>query len=227
MAPPPTLPGLVQRGLERLYRIETELDVRDFLIDAAARDAIAAHPARSAGAQAPMRAPREQLLVSERDGDLELALFLDERVLANLRAHDPRAGLDDRNLADFLLAVEGVSHFVYLVWRARHRRPVSALELELQAEVDKYVTCLLTLEPQGPARGDLRARLFDRFEWEPDLAPHERERYQVANENARAYAAALDARFVARGGLADMLAELRRFYRMSGPEKLAHIAQAA
>ena len=192
MAPPPTLPGLVQRGLERLYRIETELDVRDFLIDAAARDAIAAHPARSAGAQAPMRAPREQLLVSERDGDLELALFLDERVLANLRAHDPRAGLDDRNLADFLLAVEGVSHFVYLVWR-----------------------------------GDLRARLFDRFAWEPDLAPHERERYQVANENARAYAAALDARFVARGGLADMLAELRRFYRMSGPEKLAHIAQAA
>ena len=46
-------------------------------------------------------------------------------------------------LQDFLLAVEGVSHFVYLVHRARQERPVSAVELELQAEVDKYLVALL------------------------------------------------------------------------------------
>src|SRR5687768_17986945 len=47
------------------------------------------------------------------------------------------------------------------------RSSVSALELELQAEVDKYVTCLLTTWPKAPA--DLRATLFERFELAPDL----------------------------------------------------------
>ena len=86
----------IQRGLETLYRVETELDVRDFLLDAAARDSFA-----------PTRSPREQLLIAESDGGLELGLFLDAAVLDNLAARDPRRGLDDGNLSDFLLMVEG------------------------------------------------------------------------------------------------------------------------
>src|SRR6516164_7769408 len=123
------VPKRVQKGLEQLYRVETHVDIGDYLIDGATREAIGVH-----------RAPREQLLVAETDGELELALFLDQGVLANLEANDPHEHLDERNLEDFLLTVEGVSHFVYVVWRARRGRPVSALELELQAEVDKYVT---------------------------------------------------------------------------------------
>jgi hypothetical protein len=207
----------LQRGLEVLYRIETALDVRDFLLDEAARDALA-----------PARAPREQLLVAERDGDLELGLFLDAAVLANLEARDPRRGLDDENLGDFLLMVEGVSHFVLVTWRARRRRPVSALELELQAEIDKYVTCLLLLLPHGgQATWGLRPRLFDAFELEPGMEPDERDRYLVANSNARAYAARLESRYVARGAVGEMLAELRWFYRLGVNAKLGHIAKAA
>jgi hypothetical protein len=200
----------VQRGLELLYRVDTELDVRDFVIDAADRALLG-----------PARAPREQLLVAEHDGELELGLFVDERALANLAANDPRARLDDGNLSDFLLTVEGVSHFVYLAWNARRRRQVSALELELQAEVDKYATCLLL---RWPEVGGLRPRLFDAFEVDPACDPAERERYLVANSNARAYAARLDARYVARGRVFELLDELRRFYRLGGAAKLAHIA---
>jgi len=206
----------VQRGLESLYRIDTELDVRDFVVDEKARAELA--PAH-------LRSPREQLLVSENEGELELALFVDERALANLAANDPRARLDDGNLADFLLTVEGVSHFVYLAWRARRKRSVSALELELQAEVDKYVTCLLLLWPQtGGVPTDLRTRLFDAFELEPDLDREERDRYLAANSNARAYAARLEARYATHGRLFDMLGELRWFWRQGIREKLAHIA---
>jgi hypothetical protein len=206
----------VQRGLESLYRIDTELDVKDFMIDAAQRAALA-----------PARAPREQLLVAELPDSLELALFVDGRALANLAANDPRRRLDDSNLEDFLLTVEGVSHFVYVAWRARQARPVSALELELQAEVDKWVTCALTTIDQGGAPGaELRARLFDRFTLEPGMDGEERERYLCANSNARAYAGALEARYVARGAVAAMLGELRRFYRMGAQEKLGLIAAA-
>lgn len=208
---------LVQRGLEQMYRVDTEVDVNDFLIDEATRDAIGV-----------ARAPREQLLVAERDGELELALFVDQRALANLARNDPRRRLDDDNLEDFLLTVEGVSHFVYVAWRARTGRPVSQLELELQAEIDKWATCLLTILPQtGRPPPGLRERLFERFQLHADLDGEERERYLVANSNARAYAAALDERFVARGDVTGMLAELRRFYRLGIGDKLDCINQAA
>ena len=146
----------------------------------------------------------------------------------HLAAHDPRTRLDDGNLDQFLLAVEGGSHFVYVVWRAQSERPVSALELELQAEVDKYVTCLLTMWTQNgtPPEG-LRGRLFERFTLAPGVAEEERDRYLAANANARTYAGTLEERFVAKNCIADMLAELRRFYRLGAQEKLAHIAKAA
>src|SRR5436309_2954359 len=130
----------LQLGLERLYRVETQLEVEAFMIDDERR--------RRTGVS---RAPREQLLISQQDGELELALFLDADALANLERNDPAERLDDGNFGDFCLAVEGVSHFVYLALCAAGHRSVSALELELQAEVDKFVCCLLL---QG-ARDDL------------------------------------------------------------------------
>ncbi|MFH0899164.1 MAG: hypothetical protein V2A73_00905, partial [Pseudomonadota bacterium] len=193
-------------------------DIDNFVVDAATRRLLGRGK----------RAPREQLLVAEGKDGLELALFVDENALANLEKNDPRSQLDDRNLQDFLLIVEGVSHFVYLAWRARHARPVSVLEMELQAEVDKYVTCLLTMLPQfGRPPSDLRCLLFDRFQLAPDLDYGERERYLVANCNARSYAASLDDRYVRPRDYPGMLRELRWFYRLDGRGKLDYIARAA
>ena len=60
-----------------------------------------------------------------------------------------------------------------------------------------------------------------------DLDADERDRYRAANDEADRYAAALERRFVAPERLDDMLAELRRFYRLGLRDKLAHIARAA
>lgn len=206
----------LQRGLERMYRIDTELAIGDFVIDAETRRRVA-----------PARTPREQLLLAEREGELEVALFVDQAALDNLSRHDPTQGLHDGNLGDFLLAVEGVSHFVYTVWRAREGRSVSALELELQAEVDKYVICLLTHWGESSRSRALRRRLFEQFRYEDDLDPAERERYQAANANAHRYSAWLERRYVHGRRIGDMLGELRRFYRMSLRNKLEFIAAAA
>jgi hypothetical protein len=202
----------LQRGLEQLYRVDTQVAVEDFLIDADAREAFG-----------PVRHPREQLLVSQRDDELELALFVDRDVLANLERHDPVDGLDHRNLDDFLLTVEGVSHFVYLVWRARADRAVSALELELQAEVDKYVTTLLTMESAGRVPAELARQLFGDVEFADDLDDEESVRYRVANENAHRYSESLHRRYVQSRRIDGMLRELRRFYRLTLADKLAWI----
>jgi hypothetical protein len=194
-----------------MYRVETDVDVSDFLIDAATRDAI--------GVQ---RTPREQLLVSEHDGEVSLALFVDAKVLANLEQNDPRRRLDEDNLQDFLYTVEGVSHFVYFVWRARRGRPVSALELELQAEIDKYLVVRLF----APVSGDLIPQLFEQIRFSDRLSELERERYVVANRAGRRYARWLDHQ-IARGRAAFAIDDARQLYRKPLAAKLDHIARAA
>jgi hypothetical protein len=202
----------LQLGLEALYRVETQLAIDAFLIDGEQRDEMG-----------PARGPREQLLLREADGELGMALFVDSAALANLEQNDPAARLDDENFGDFCLAVEGVSHFVYVALRAAASRPVSQLELELQAEVDKFACCFLVA---GTA-ATLRRRLYGDVSYADDLDADERERYRTANREADRYAAALERRFLAREQTPALLTELRRFYRMALPEKLGRIAQLA
>ncbi len=206
----------VQRGLEELYRIETGVAVDDFMIGADARDDLVA-----------ARRPREQLVVCEDAGEMALGLFIDPRALANLAANDPSRRLGDHNLGDFLLAIEGVSHFIYAVCCARAERRVSQLELELQAEVDKYVTCLLVMTPATAVSASLRHRLFGDAAYESDLDADEHDRYRAANDNAHRYATWLEGTYVGPGRIPEMLAELRRFYRQGLAAKLATIARAA
>ncbi len=201
----------LQLGLEALYRVETRLPIDAFVVDAGAREA-----ATGGGG----RTPREQLVVQQSDGELAMALFVDEQALANLERHDPGARLDDRNFGDFCLAVEGVSHFVYLALCAAGDRPVSQLELELQAEVDKYACCLL-LAGRDP---ELRRRLYRDVRFAADLDDDERARYQAANAEADRYAAALERRYVDTDRTDALLTELRRFYRLGLPDKLGRIA---
>lgn len=206
----------IQRGLERTYRLATGVAVEEFVVGESVRDQLtSARPAR------------EQLLVSEADDGVDLALYVDAGALARLDARDPAERLDDHNLPAFLYAVEGVSHFVYMVVCAQRHRAVSALELELQAEVDKYVVCMLATDAGPDDSPRWRRRLYDDCEFEADLDADERDRYRAANANARTYAASLERRYVRRRAIVDMLAELRRFYRLPLPAKLAHIDKAA
>jgi hypothetical protein len=216
-AQPPSVVGRLQRGLETLYRVETRLDVDAFMVGEQAR-----HQALGAGTA---RRPREQLLVSQSGEELELGLFLDREALSNLAANDPAEGLSEANFWDFCLAVEGVSHFIYVALCAARDRPVTALELELQAEVDKFVSCTLLTNRRDTGR--LRARLYEEVGLAADLDDTERDRYQTANDEAHRYARSLDRRFLRQGRVAGMLVELRRFYRLSLPDKLHHIARAA
>jgi hypothetical protein len=201
----------LQLGLETLYRVETRLPIDDFVVDAQTREA-----ALGGGG----RLPREQLVLQQSEGELAMGLFVDRAALANLERHDPADRLDDRNFSDFCLAVEGVSHFIYLALCAAGDRSVSQLELELQAEVDKYACCVL-LARRDP---ELRRRLYRDVQFADDLDPEERSRYLAANAEADRYAAALDRRFVQTERTAGLLAELRRFYRMALADKLGRIA---
>jgi hypothetical protein len=169
----------------------------------------------------------EQVLVLDEGGAAAVGLFLDARLLERLAAANPLEALHGGNLADYWTALEGVSHFIYLAWNAGHDRGVSLLELELQAEIDKYVSSWLLLREQDPARypAGLHRLLFERSRIDVRLAGERCELYREANHYAARFCRRLERQLSARAAplRREALAELRRFYRLSRERKMTHI----
>jgi hypothetical protein len=203
--------------LHELYALEVGYAVSDFLIT----------DAELAGAlDAGGRKVDEKLLIAEADGEADVALYLERELLERLDRHDPLTKLDAHNLADFWAALEGVSHFTYYAWNAARDKTVSLFELELQAEVDKFVTTgRLLREQTGRDAGGLHGWLFDTPTLAAELDEHERERYRRANRYAAKYCKRLLATPV-NDDEAAQHRELRHFYRLSQTSKLAHIDAA-
>lgn len=211
----------LQGMLQQTYDLAGEHRVTDFLtVNPALVEALGILPGTASAG--------EQVLVSQQDDDcVDVAVYIDPDVLERLRASDPLEELHDDNVADFWMALEGVSHFVYLAWNAGLDKPVTRLELELQAEVDKFVlTALLLATRQGRAPDALHHGLFRRCRFEPTLDDTSRARYQAANRYAEAYCARLLGRFRRERDLKGLTPELRRFYRLSQRGKLARIERA-
>lgn len=149
---------------------------------------------------------RESLLLRESEGELEMALVV------------PSTAANDHDT--WLQWAEGVSHFVYVANRARQELPATQLELELQAEVDKFV--LLVLEQLPYDRGEaltVHSRLYERVRFLHEPGTELGERYRTAND--------LAARFVRRllgHGHATTHSTLRRFYRAGQAEKIRLVA---
>ncbi len=184
--------------------------------------------ARAAGAE-----PRsdEELLVLESAAGLDVGLFLDDAVMSGAAAASAHRGRP-RMLSTCRLAMdaaaEGISHFVYLATCAGTDRAVSLLELEVQAEVDKFALFLLRAW-RGARRtvlvsAGLRRRLFGEVRFLAHLDADERWRYRTANRLAAGYARWLEMRYVASGNREGLLRELRATYRRGGPEKPGYLA---
>ena len=156
--------------------------------------------------------------------ELFLGLALQERVLRTLGEQT----LSHTNLGRFCLAVEGVSHFLCVMHRAAEERSMSALEMELQAEVDKYIAALLIARrcPTLPTER-LRPLLYRRYFFVRGLSQDETDRYEHANQLADRYTHTLEHRFVRPKRLTGMVRELRRFYRLNLEGKQDLIRRAA
>ncbi len=193
--PSPSLPSSIQKKLERLYGLEAP-PVDDFV--RAANDG------------------REVLTVRQRRGVVDLALYL------------PREGLGCEGVVSldvYCQVVEGVSHFLYLVERARRELPATQLELELQAEVDKYCIVREVADVGGErGEGDLRERLFGRVSFSDEKGTERGERYRLANQLAARFVPSLRR----QGADATRLCRdrLRRFFGAGQREKLEMVMAA-
>jgi hypothetical protein len=207
----------LQRQLEAVYDLDCGHRVEDFLLTDRAT-------AKAIGGCAALSGTPEALLVRQDGEHLDISLYLDEALLGRLSRFDPSAGVDTPFINDLCVAVEGVSHFLYLIWNAGYQRPVTQLELELQAEVDKFVTWVLLID-EGESRGlgdGVHHALFGRYRLREDLTEDQRTRYRRANELASRYCRSLLGSLSGRPR-GRVLTELRRFYRMTQRGKIRHI----
>lgn len=211
-----------QRQLESIYDIDDTPTV-DRFVTTDRRWALAVD-----GSACPRDIP-EKLLVSEHDDGMDLSLYLDRRLVRFLARSDPLKRLHARNVAPFWTALEGVSHFLYMVFNARHGRSITLFEMELQAEVDKFIAAVFLLVRQADHDEwcGLHRRLFAGVRFDARLDHAEGVRYHRANHYAGAYCDYLQRRYLHNRSFHRLTRELRRFYRLRHHAKLEHIEVAA
>lgn len=202
--------SLVQQQLQAVYRTEAP-DISAFLLDDAQLDEV----------MGPERRPADEwVLVREAEDGVDLGVWIAEAHREALAGIGDLRTAIERAFPAYCAAIEGISHFLLLIERARRGEPVRLLELEAQAEVDKFVCARL----HAPQRSrEWRARLFRDVDLQDGLSPSERDRYVEAGRLAEGLCAHLerhphdDAR----------LRDLRGFWRASGQQRMERMRRLA
>ena len=217
----------LQGVIERTYDLETGVsEIGRFVIgdagyrrlyggDAAAGRVVSKVWSASCGARTLVRAQHD---------DLAVCVYYPDDLIECLERNDPTRRLDDGNVDAFVTLVEELDHFLVIAERWRLNGVLSLLDLELHANVTKYLMLKLFVgRMRGAARlgaADtewVRYHLFEKSDFaEPD--DEIRSRYRDASRLAARYVRRLDS-LPAPG----RPAELRRFHRLSPQAKIAAI----
>ncbi len=208
----------VQNQLEYLYGIGLPERAQNYLIN---KDEALKF------LEVPQKIPKELFLVRQQEQDtVEVALFLDGKLLKNLDKHNPFVSLNEKNLSDFCILIEGVSHFVYFLWKAYKHHAITQLEMELQAEIDKFLMLLFYLrggDTETAISHQLFEALFEDFRLFESLTAEKQERYLTASTLAMRYCHRLQKRFANAKDFQSLLNEIRQFYNFSQEQKIIHI----
>jgi hypothetical protein len=163
-------------------------------------------------------------LIREADGHVRLCIYYPDALIRCLEHYPPDRGVRDDNVDAFATLVEELDHLLCIAERAIQTRPLSLFELELHANVSKYLVLARFLAGRRPRiearrRAWLRYHLFDKGVYCDD-DPGVRSRYRDATRWA--------GRFLERLGQlgpADRVDMLRSFHRADAPGKLRLIRE--
>jgi len=200
----------IQAHLEAIYRIKVP-DIEAFRIDQQQLRSLMGDR---------LRESNEWVLARAVPGGVDLAVYVEHSHIERLERAGSLTVAAQTEFDSFCAATEGVSHFMMLVERARRGEPVTMLELEAQAEVDKFVSARLHLPMQGAA---VWSRLFRTARLMDGLDAQEVARYREAGRLAAGFCSSLDA--VPHTDA--LLVTLRRFWRDSGARRLERMRRLA
>lgn len=191
-----SLPHQLQLWLQDFYRLDALAPVDLFLTGSL-----------------PGHGVSETLWVAQDGDELLLGLQFDASVLERLNTAGSLDAFPVWRLQDFWLVLEGVSHYLCLGWHAEHDRAISALDLETQAEIDKFVSAweLGRETGLGDIAQGVKELLFGNWQFADGAPPELYERYHQASTQAERYCAFLTRRY--RDDRHGLREELRGFFR--------------
>jgi len=210
----------IQNNLEDIYEVSISHNILDFLItDKKLAGVLSNTPITND--------VLEQLLLATDEEYLNISLYLDSDLVSRLGKDYLSEHTDKKYLHDFWVALEGVSHFLYLAWNASHDRPVSQLELELQAEVDKFVSATTAISSARDTTDmqKIWSMLFSTPKFRANIEHEHLLRYQKANAYASQYCKNLVC--MRKKSNIAMQNELRKFYRLNQQQKISHIEHSS
>lgn len=184
----------VDQRLKSLNAVKNQFDSVDFVVPHAEKNA---------------------LVVKEAEGESEVAVFLKQELLTQLQDLRFPHDFDLSVLPDLSVIIEELSHFNYYCDRALRNIKVSSLELELQAEVDKFAFALDCLDEQNEThlKDELFSVIFGELKlgaWVKDSA--DVDRYQQAHEVARQFCREV---LNQSSGMLEARQHFRNFYQKS------------
>ena len=205
----------ILQHIDRVYDLDLDVDIQDFLVTPEMCARLGHDEAHAS------------VFVREHDAgdEIELGVYIGESELDERSKIDLTQAIHPESFEILVTVIEEVSHFAYLVFSASREQQVTQLELELQAEVDKYVTAtlLLAARNEGRVRANVLERLFGDFEVRRGLDSRRRDRYTAAASLASRYCSYVVEASLGRESLNTLLPELRSFYRLSQRGKIGRI----
>lgn len=194
--------------LQQLYRIDPMPPLAECLISTERfQDYCRTHPTVDA-------TTRETLIIEQHATHVDVGLYIAPEILERVRRNPPWHNLHADNVDATCVAIEGVSHLVCLWWKQHRELPCSLLELELQAEIDKYLLCSRWLAQQGRPRTQLLTRLFHHYALGGGMTGEAAQRYHRASRLAWQFCRRDQDR------LSTLVTDARDFYRLTHWQKL-------
>ncbi len=213
-----TIISYIQNILNNIYEISIPYNSEDFIIK---KDGLK----KLISGNSNIIFDRNQIILLEAEDEIKVAIYIRKRLLNNLELTNPICNLTDKNIEDLCVLTEELSHFLYLIWNVQNSRMISNLALELQAEIDKFIICILLLESQFKHEliQPLVYKLFINISFDKKLSEEDKERYIIANNYAKKYCEFLINHYFKTKKITEAYRELRQFYRYDLTKRLEYI----
>lgn len=184
----------IQVELEQLNGIENPHDVRDFVR---------------------LNESENALVVREEGDDAEVAVLLHDALVQSYEGASFPNDFEFSQLADLSIIIEELSHFCLYCAKATNDRSLSPIEMEVQAEVDKFALALRWLEAENEEalKHRIYEQIFENYHFREELSDRARLRYQEAHLIAKNFCR----QFVRNGWGAQ---DFRDFFSRPRSEKL-------
>jgi hypothetical protein len=194
---------IIQKWIESTYCLEQEQPVSQFLIKQTLLK-------KYLGNQHPLNHAEEVLLVFAQNEEVELGLYLHPKFSRKMDFYNSSPH-------EILTLLEGVSHLRLALNRFRVGENFSQLEMELQAEIDKFLFFSMPhdLFPNRNAWAHLEKEANLR-----GLSKQQKETYQTARRLACRYCLELEKKYLNTKSFDGLFHEVRQFYRMSHWKKI-------